>query len=292
MGNHIDISIIMIRTTKINQTYFLPALYFFFIIGIVVAVHTRLNQYAFDDAYIHFRIARNLLDIGAPYYNLGEAIKVSTSSGWTIFITILLAIIRLFRLESHFPFIVSLTNAWITIFGGMVFAKIVNLLLQKPLQLPMWLMLQVCYIAILLPSSIGLMETPLAILIGSIGIYYILLSKPFGFAILGIAMYFRPELIVLLGLILILTCIQKSFNFRTAIFSTLCGILPFMILDLYFFRTIIPHSIIAKSDVYTLPWYLPFIFIIFKSLPLNPLSSNYVSSVILGTLFIASIYFH
>ncbi len=35
----------------------------------------KLYQYGFDDAYIHFRVARNFVETGAPYFNPGEAVK-------------------------------------------------------------------------------------------------------------------------------------------------------------------------------------------------------------------------
>ena len=50
-------------------------------IGFLIFIHIQLQQYAFDDAYIHFRVARNFVEIGAPYYNASDMLKVSTSSG-------------------------------------------------------------------------------------------------------------------------------------------------------------------------------------------------------------------
>src|SRR6185503_3189971 len=52
--------------------------------AVLAALQSRLGAYAFDDAYIHFRIARHLAEHGHPYYNLGEAVMASSSTAWTI----------------------------------------------------------------------------------------------------------------------------------------------------------------------------------------------------------------
>ena len=57
-----------------------------------VVLHLELLPYAFDDAYIHFRIAANLLRHGEPYYNLGQAVLATSSPLWTVLLAPLSAI--------------------------------------------------------------------------------------------------------------------------------------------------------------------------------------------------------
>jgi hypothetical protein len=54
--------------------------------AIILFTHIKLSEYAFDDAFIHFRVARNFLDTGVPYFNQAEAIKVSTSSAFDLWL--------------------------------------------------------------------------------------------------------------------------------------------------------------------------------------------------------------
>ena len=103
--------------------------------GLVIALHIRLYQYAYDDAYIHFRIARNLLDNGAPYFNENEAVKVSTSSGWTVMLSVVLKIIGILKLDSLYPLTVSIVNAIFTIGGMFVYTKIVEMIKGNKLSL-------------------------------------------------------------------------------------------------------------------------------------------------------------
>jgi hypothetical protein len=217
----------------------------------LILTHIRLYQYAFDDAYIHFRVARHLFENGTPFYNVNNMLKVSTSSGWIVFITALYWIATRINLQNSFPLFVSLTNALILLFGLFVYSKIVEILLKKEFSISQKLLFQIIYIAILLPSSIGLMETPLALLIAGLGIYFLLLGRPLGFVLLGFATYIRLELFILLALICILVYFQKQFRFYQIIGYTIFGFFPLVCFDLNFYHTIVPHSITAKSIIYS-----------------------------------------
>src|SRR5512133_1972289 len=47
------------------------------------AIH-RLFRLPYEDAFIHFRIARNLAETGQPYFNVGERVMGSSSPLWTV----------------------------------------------------------------------------------------------------------------------------------------------------------------------------------------------------------------
>lgn len=219
-----------------------------------IVMHLRLSQYAFDDAYIHFRVARHLLDTGTPYFNTDEIVKVSTSSGWTLFLAILLSVARGLGIEHRFPAMVSLVNAGITLGGMMAFTRVMETLIQGKLDPVRKILFQITYFALLAPSSIGLMETPLALLLAGAGILDILRSKPGGFFWIGLAAYTRVELVVLLAAVSLLAILRGKKYILQACLSLALGLLPLLLYDLYFFGTIIPQSIRAKSVIYILTW--------------------------------------
>lgn len=217
-------------------------------------MHLKLSQYAFDDAYIHFRVARNLLDLGAPYFNAHEIVKVSTSSGWTLFLATLLGLARAIGLEQSFPTTVSLINACISLGGMIVFTKVTENLSNARLDPVRKVLFQITYLTLLASSSIGLMETPLAFLLAGVGIQELLHSRPRGFFWIGLAAYVRLELMILLIAVAFLSILKgKTYILQAFLFSAL-GILPILIYDLYFFGTIVPQSILAKSTIYSLTW--------------------------------------
>ena len=233
---------------KLNNSILL----YFFIAFLLIFIHVRLFQYAFDDAYIHFRVARNFIETGFPYYNLNEAVKVSTSSVWTIFLTMIYGIVYLINLESLFPLIISIINAAFALLGMLIYKKIIEELLKERLSWFSCLIFCISYLAIILPSSIGLMETPLALLISGLGILALIRTKLIGFFLLGVSIYIRAELIVLMLVVVIYHVIKKPQTVRSLFTYSLLGVLPFLIYDLIFFHTIIPQSVIAKSIVYSI----------------------------------------
>lgn len=258
-----------------------------FLISALITIHVRLYQYAFDDAYIHFRVARNLFETGKPYFNANDALKVSTSSGWIIFLTTLFGVAKTFGSESYFPLLISITNALAMAVGLYVYTKIVGVLLQKQLTIPQKLLFQTIFVAMLLPSSIGLMETPLALLIAGLGIYLLLLSKPSGFALLGLAAYIRLELSILIALTCLIVLFNQQFRFHQIIGYSILGSIPLVFFDLYFYHTILPHSIIAKSIVYSLSPLNTIIQIVFSSLPAIPIQNqNGITGMTFSTLVI------
>jgi hypothetical protein len=217
-----------------------------------LVLHLRLSQFAFDDAYIHFRVARNLLDQGSLYFNAGEMVKVSTSSAWTVFTAGLLALSRLTGFESSFNILVSMVNVILTLAGMLFYTKVLDRVLDHQWGYPAKFFFQITYLALLAGASVGLMETPLALLLAAVGLYNILSSKLSGFFWMGLASCVRPELLILpaaVGAYLIYQ--NRSYLWKILVYGAL-GVVPFLVYDLYFFHTVIPHSIVAKSVVYSI----------------------------------------
>jgi hypothetical protein len=257
---------------------------------IFIAVHLRLSQFAFDDAYIHFRVARNLLDLGTPYFNTNEMVKVSTSSGWTVFVAVLMALSRSFGIEKDFRIFVSLANASLTLAGMFVYSAVIERILERQSSGVSKVLFQVTYLAFLAGASVGLMEIPLALLLAGLGILTITKSRTSGFFWLGLAAYVRLELVILLLIIGLYQAIEeKSRIWRIFLFSTL-GILPFLAYDLYFFHTILPHSIVAKSVVYSIASLQTFTRSLLLAIPLI-VSQNQSSYFIIAFLLFTSLIF-
>lgn len=261
---------------------------------LTVFIHIRFYEYGFDDAYIHFRIARNLLDTGTPYYNLGEAVKVSTSSGWIIVLAPVIWATRVFQAQNSLPLVVSILNSLFTVLGMLTYTRIIHRLAGKhKVHFLVILAFQIIYVALMIPASTGLMETPLALLLAGLGIHFIQLDRRIGYLLFGIAAYIRVEIGVLILLAGLFVLIQKRDRVIEAILFTVAGFLPFLLFDLHFFRSIIPNSIPAKSVIYDIRGVETVSTIIFSSLPtyflLNDNMTVFASNLILltGILYLA-----
>lgn len=254
----------------------------------LIFIHLRLYQYAFDDAFIHFRIARNLFETGQPYFNANEAVKVSTSSGWVIFLAILFSILHSFKADNGFPMLVSIVNALATLGGLVSYGKIIQRLSKNQTSFLITSLFSAAYLALVLPSSIGLMETPFALFIVGLGICCLLLSKPEGFLLLGFAVYLRLELAVVLILATFLG--MRTMRIRNMVAFAILGLVPFVVYDLYSFHTFIPESIIAKSVVYLTTSAQTAGNILFFALPtiMDPKNSAFL--VVAGILFLSLLY--
>ena len=258
---------------------------------VIIYIHIRLYKYGFDDAYIHFRVARNLLTIGTPFYNLGEAVKVSTSSGWIILLTFVFYFVQLFQAQTIIPLIISIINAILTFTGMIVYTKIIRFLIQGRKTPLIEIMFQIIYVALIAPSSIGLMETPLAMLLAGLGIYLLLLSKREAFILLGCASYIRIELIVLIFLGGLLVVLQRNICAKDAIIFTTIGLSPFLIFDLYFYHTPLPHSITAKSILYSISSAGTLGKIIFFSIPSSSLINDNLAAFIISLGFYIGVFY-
>ena len=261
----------------------------FILFGLILFVHLRLYVYAFDDAYIHFRVARNFVETGFPYYNVGEMLKVSTSSGWVVFLSVLFALAQRLGFEAGFPLVVGVINAVISCASVVVYGHLVEQIAQIKLSTHVKTLFGVGFIAILLPSSIGLMETPMAILLVGLGLGAVLQNRSQGFVFLASAVYFRLELILLVGGVFLWVMFSKRVSLWTASRDSLLGILPFILFDLIFYRTIYPHSVVAKSQIYSLSGAQTLFYVLFYSLPqtLLPTQWSFAYSVLIGFVMLS-----
>ncbi len=276
----------------IKTTRWLSGIPAFITVCILALVHVQLYQYAFDDAFIHFRVVRNFLNTGVPFYNVNEMVKVSTSSGWTIFLIVLFELSHLLNPNGNFPLIVGVANALISFSGVLVYTKIIEVLFNHRLTLFTKLLFQIPFLVLLLPASVGLMETPLALLFAGLGIYFLVIKVEknllnyMSLGMIGVAAYIRLELLILLILAAFALVIKKEIS-ANHIIGLGIPVLPLLFYDLYYFNTIIPHSVIAKSIVYSISELQSAMYILFISFP-TTISSGYGLAVN-GVLFLGVI---
>lgn len=222
---------------------------FWILLGIIlILVHVKLWPYAYDDAYIHIRIADHLASLGVPYYNPGEAVMASSSTGWTIFLFIL------FRLTGVHSLMVAIINALLTLAGAFVYTCLVKYA-PSANKLPFVISLfPLCYVGIMLHASIGLMETPLALLIlGGALLLWIADNQysKYSWVLFGALPFFRLEFIVFVVLFAAYSLVLKKIGLINLLTYLAIGALPFLCLlrFVFFWNAYSEHG---RSEIYCL----------------------------------------
>jgi len=104
-------------------------------------------------------------------------------------------------------------------------------------------------------SSIGLMETPLALLVVGYGLNQYIKRKTNTWFFFSLVIFIRLELVIFSIIFLINSIFRRNFHWKKVISYSLLGAIPFLTIEFLFFRTIIPNTIIAKSIIYQLTKY-------------------------------------
>ncbi|MEA3349876.1 MAG: hypothetical protein U9Q82_04570 [Chloroflexota bacterium] len=213
---------------------------------VVAVISLRLLPFAFDDAYIHFRIAENFARDGMPYFNSEQPVMGTSSPVWTYVLT-LLALTHI-----SLPIIVALLNSGLTVLGAVVWSRLLDKIVDRPFsKMLLWIFSSV-YVGILLPSSAGLMETPLAMLLVAWACLLLLNKSPFAWTVIVIGVFTRYELVVFVFFVGVLQFVSDR---RHLFRNTICFLLPFVLLSLsvlLLFSTLVPQPVSAKQIVYSL----------------------------------------
>lgn len=244
--------------TKMNMKEF-PRILITAIITMVVSI--RLLPLAFDDAYIHFRIAENFVAHGAPYFNPGEAVMATSSPVWTC----LLSILALTHIP--LPLAVAILNSLLTASGAFLWSSVLQQTAGNDIQNILLLLFRFVYIGILLPPSVSLMETPLAMLLLGWASLLLIQSHPLAWSLIAVAVFTRFELIVFA---VIAAIVQLTTTRKNVLRYTLFFFLPvtmFVLLLMFFFGVPIPQTILAKQVIYSLSRERVFNRVFFSLLP-------------------------
>ena len=216
------------------------------IVIFLLLAHVRLSCYAEDDAYIHFRIAQNFIEQGVPFYNLNDQIHASSSVTWLILVSFM------FRIFSPSPIIIAYLNVIITLLGAIVWKALLQKCTkeEKP-EIVYWVFV-ILYLALVISTSISLMETSLFLLLFGVGLFLLLDNKPASFLFFGVMIFTRFESIVFLLVLLIYSSVRKLMVIRDMLLYLFLGLLPFSLFSIYYWGALIPHTLTAKQEVYTL----------------------------------------
>jgi hypothetical protein len=237
----------------VSKSRVLTPAYYTLLFLFLAWIGLSLYGYADDDAYIHFRIVENFLKYGQPYFNPGEPVMASSSSGWTL---TLYLIFLLFGVNLK---AVALFNAAVSALDVYVYARIIGGLTGRS-GLTDDLLASLAVVPVLVYSSAGLMETPLAMLVLGIGVLLYIRKLPVSFMFMAASVFFRLELGVFPVLFAAHSLYRKNVPPGRVLGYMAAGAAPFVFYDMYFFGTIIPHTVIAKRAVYSLgpQWVLHF----------------------------------
>jgi hypothetical protein len=157
-------------------------------------------------------------------------------------------------IKSSLPVITSIFNSLIVVAGAFIYTALFEQIANKPPSLLFKSIFFLTYLGIVLPISIGLMETPTAILLVGVAFLLLMNNNHWCLTIFGVLPFFRPEMIVVVILTGIYIVATKRFKVYESIMYFLVGALPFFVFDLFFFQTLIPNTIKVKSVVYSLTY--------------------------------------
>lgn len=228
-----------------NNKLIIGKVVFYVLIGtILLFISMKLSSFANDDAFIHFRIARNFVLHGVPYFNPGENVYSTSSFVWTIILSII------FVLTGNLPGSISIFNPLIVVLGAFVWLKLLDKITGRKISEFLKIIFVIVYIGSLLPSSVGLMETPLAILLLGVAVYYLMDDKKPGWIIAGTLVFIRLELIVFVFIFLLLFWYSSKKDILKNTIILLLPLLFFSSIIKYFYNSLIPNTVIAKQLIY------------------------------------------
>ena len=89
------------------------------LLALILPLYIGLLPWAFDDAYIHLRVADNLATGAGPYYNPGQVVNASSAPAWTL-------VLALLKLLGGSVFWVACLNAVLTVVGAGLFVDLIG----------------------------------------------------------------------------------------------------------------------------------------------------------------------
>jgi hypothetical protein len=200
--------------------------------------------YLLEDSYIHFRIADHLSRFGVPHFNLGEAVKVSSSSVWTLVLAALFSI-----WPRNIP-VVLIVCALISTAGVVSFVSLMRSVAGRRLALWEVAVMGAVYLALTQIGSVAAMETPLALLFVTLGLQGYVRRRPWAFAFLALASATRVELVPLLLVMGLAALLTRSLPVLRSFAWAVAAGTPFVVYDLVSFGTLVPHAVIAKPLIH------------------------------------------
>lgn len=203
-----------------------------------------LTNFTFDDAYITYRYAENLIAGYGFVYNKGERVLGTT----TPLFTLLLSIFTISGVK------IQSASLLISLFASCATATLIYRIAQHLRFTHFAVLPVVVYILfprLLVTDSSG-METALFTLFLAAGFYFNLKEKPINaLAMATLASVTRPEGYLLLFLFLIYNGYKYKNEIGRFLLVPSLIIIPWLAFCYFYFGSVIPHSITAKLALYS-----------------------------------------
>ena len=206
----------------------------------------RLRFDLADDAYIHLRIAQNLLRTGHPRFNPGEAVMVTSSPVWTLLLSWNELLFgdrnTLWAWNALFVAVAASASYWLAWFHVRSLGRVYK---GAALLLPITVM--AC-----LTNSYWGMETSLGIALLLLAVVAFLQSSASALPLLTLAAFTRYELAVPLAVASVICLMTRTARKHGAVRATVIagGLTVWLWKE---FGTFIPSAVAAKSRVYAVP---------------------------------------
>lgn len=210
-----------------------------FFLGVLAAAALRID-YFFDDAYIHARLAENLLTYGAPYFNPDTPYKAGSSTGYVL----LIAALSVFFDAAYAILYVEIFVIIATMTG------LFTLVSLSPSHRLRNALAALCVIPSLLTSAYGGMETSImCLLITVAAISWRYQNHTLVVFFIALAAWFRIEAIALL-----VFALYYFWHNQKKVLAWYAFPLALLFLtDLFFFGTFLPAAVKAKVTGYDFP---------------------------------------
>lgn len=211
-------------------------------IGYFLIYILQFSIFPIDDAFIHYRIARNIVEHGLPYYNISERVLGSSPHLWINFVALL------FKLSNYnlalIPYVV-----WL--FTSACFLCLKYLLQTRFTKITATIFAFLIIVITLLPTAAGLMEEPFALFFVLLAAVFLQKQKVSWAAVCaGLSLWVRVEFIVLIALGLFM--VKKVDRLRYFLYALL-PVTIYLIYTFYYFGTPLPLPMISKPIVFGVP---------------------------------------
>lgn len=225
--------------------------YWFFglVLTSIIVLQIIPGHRAFDDAYITYRYAHNLSTGNGFTYNPGEKILGTTTPLYTLLLAALGSLISI----KEIPTISLIINSIADIASVLLLFKIISEL-QFPKYLAAGTSLAYLYNPLRIGVSRGGMETALVVslILASLYVFVIRKNYPLAAILSGFAFLARADTLVLPLLFAGYQILwAKKLPVREFVLFIIVTA-PWLLFSGFYFGSVLPHSIIAKSNAYLL----------------------------------------
>ena len=248
---------------RLTKSFLLSGALTILLLFVCLFTSIKLMPLAQDDAYIHFRISENFAKYFLPYFNVSEKVMSTSSFVWTS----LLAVFAFFKLS--LPITIAILNPILIVIGSSIWPRLLSKLEENRKRSFLSYLFQIVYTGLLLPSALGLMETPLAFLLLGIGVLLISNNKPFGWIFFALAIFTRYEIAIYIGLFG-LDWLLSDRIWKQKIVGYLYLIVPTILISavlLGFYATILPNTLYAKNEIYQISFTNTFNKVLYSIIP-------------------------